>query len=220
MIAAFAVHLGVRVDRWPEDDNRSSAEIDAIAGPYAIEHTSIDTVPNQRRDAAWFLRVVRDLERDLAALPFRLSVVFDYDAVVTGQDWPAIGAAIKTGLASEAPRLAEGRSVVELPSVPFPLHVWKSSGRGVRFARYEPQDDTLVARMAALFERKATKLAKYQAPGVTTVLLVENSDIALMSTSKMIDAIRAAGLPAGVDRIWYADTCIPSALELHEVTGR
>ena len=37
------------MDRWPEDENRQSPEIDAIAGPFAIEHTSIDSVANQRR---------------------------------------------------------------------------------------------------------------------------------------------------------------------------
>jgi hypothetical protein len=219
VIAAFAVHLGVCVDRWPEDDNRSSAEIDTIAGPYAIEHTSIDTLPNQRRDDDWFLRVVGGLERE-PALPFRLNVTLEYDAVTKGQDWLAVGLALKTWLENEAPPLAAGRSIVENPpGMPFRLDVWKSSDRppGVFFARYAPEDNTLAARVRAALDRKAAKLSRYHGLGMTAVLLVENDDIALMSTKKMIEAIRAAGLPAGVDQVWYADTCIPRALEFHEV---
>ena len=34
------------VDRWPE--NRADGEIDAIIGPYAVQHTSIDTLPAGR----------------------------------------------------------------------------------------------------------------------------------------------------------------------------
>jgi hypothetical protein len=44
-------HPNLEVERWPEDENRVSKEIDAIAGVLSIEHTSIDTLPNQRRDS-------------------------------------------------------------------------------------------------------------------------------------------------------------------------
>ena len=51
----------------------------------------------------------------------------------------------------------------------------------------------------------------YQTPNITTVLLVENNDIALMNDLKLLDAIREAypdGPPKGVDEIWFADTSI------------
>jgi hypothetical protein len=40
-------HPGLRIDSWPERTNHESPEIDAIAGAFAIEHTSVDTLPNQ-----------------------------------------------------------------------------------------------------------------------------------------------------------------------------
>lgn len=46
-------HSCLQVDRWPDKENRNLADIDAIAGAFAIEHTSIDTLPNQRRDSDW-----------------------------------------------------------------------------------------------------------------------------------------------------------------------
>jgi hypothetical protein len=42
---------GLEFGRRPDDENRKSSDIDAIAGPFAIEHTSIDTILDQRRDA-------------------------------------------------------------------------------------------------------------------------------------------------------------------------
>jgi hypothetical protein len=232
VVAAFVAHLaanshpGLRVDRRPDDDNRRSSDIDAIAGPFAIEHTSIDTLPNQRRDSDWFMQAAGGLQNELDHKPpLHLSVTLEYDAVGKGQNWPAMRAALKSWVTKEAPQLADGRSVVEnLPGIPFRLHVVKASDRwpGVFFARYEPEDDTLSERVKVAFDRKAAKLARYQAPGIETVLLVENDDIALMNECKMIDAIRAAfpaGLPAGIDRVWYADTSIPSALEFRDFTS-
>ena len=58
VIAAFVRYLrqqghpGLKVDRLPDEVNRKTGDIDAIAGPFAIEHTSINTVPHQRRDSA------------------------------------------------------------------------------------------------------------------------------------------------------------------------
>ncbi len=44
-------HPGLRIDSWPDKENRESSEIDAISGAFAFEHTSVDTLPNQRQDA-------------------------------------------------------------------------------------------------------------------------------------------------------------------------
>ena len=55
VIDAFVAHLreegypDLRVERRPDDENRESSDIDAITGPFAIEHTSIDTLPNPYR---------------------------------------------------------------------------------------------------------------------------------------------------------------------------
>ncbi|MFZ5863657.1 MAG: hypothetical protein ACOYXR_12535 [Nitrospirota bacterium] len=228
-VDAFVAHLaanghpGLKVERRPDDENHSSPDIDAIAGAFAIEHTSIDTLPNQRRAADWFMRAAGRLKCELEhKLPFRLNITIEYDAVARGQDWPAIRSALKTWVVTEATHLADGRVIVDSPTgIPFRLHVVKSSERrpGVLLARYLPDDDTLLARVRAAFDIKAAKLAKYQCPGVITVLLVEND--ALMSEWKMIEAIRAAfpsGPPAGVDRVWGADTSIPSAIEFRDFT--
>ena len=231
VIDAFVAHLredgnpSLYVERRPDEENRSSRDIDAIAGRFAIEHTSIDTLPKQRRDADWFMRVAGSLERELVTtLPFRLSITLEYDAVKTGQNWSAIRAELKNWITNESPRLLDGRFILDnLPGIPFRLHVVKSRERppGVFFARFQPNNDSLSSRVRVAFDRKAEKLAKYQAPGTTTILLIESDDIALMNDERMLKAILGAfpdGPPAGVDQVWYADTSIASTVPFRELT--
>lgn len=219
-------HPGLRIDSWPDKKNHESPEIDAIGGAFAIEHTSVDTLPNQRRDADWFTRVVRGLETELSISPAcRLRITLEYHAVSTGHDWLAIREALKVWITHAVPHLADGSHGIEdIPGVPFRLRVTKASDRppGLFFARYEPVDDTLPTRIRLQFDRKAHKLAKYQSAGKTTVLLVENADIALMNEQKMLEEIRRAypdGLPIGVDQLWYADTAIPDDIDFNDFTA-
>ena len=57
VVDAFVSHLrelgypSLTVEWRPDEENRDSSDIDAIAGSFAIEHTSIDTLPDQRRDS-------------------------------------------------------------------------------------------------------------------------------------------------------------------------
>jgi hypothetical protein len=172
------------------------------------------------------MQTVGGLEQELQGkLPFRLSIALDYAAVTKGQDWAAIPERLKSWLTKEAARLADGRHVLDsILGIPFQLHVRKASGRppGVFFGRFAPGDDTLPDRIREQLDRKAKKLAKYQRIGKTTVLLIENDDIALMNERKLLDAIQEAypgGPPAGVDQIWYVDTSIPSEVEFRDFTS-
>jgi hypothetical protein len=217
-------HPSLQIDQWPDKENRDSTDIDAIAGPFAIEHTSIDTFPNQRRDSDWFIRAAGRLEQELSSTPpFHLRITLEYQAIARGQDWASIRAALKSWITNQAPRLADGHYVLDsIPGVPFRLDVAKASKRrsGVFFARSEPGDNTLPDRIRVQFDRKAKKLAQY--PGKTRILLIENNDIANMNEFMMLDAIKTA-YPAGpsseVDQIWYADTSVPSAIEFRDFTS-
>jgi len=222
-------HPGLMVDRRPEIENRASADIDAIAGPFAIEHTSIDTLPNQRRNNDWFMNVIGDLEHELNPLPFKLNlfVSIEYDTIIKGQDWSAIKQAFRHWIFNESPLLKDGHYVCnDFPGIPFTLHVDKaatnSPGR-LSFSRFDPNDNTLPCRIKKLFDRKANKLARYQGCGTTTVLLIESYDFALMNESKMVIAIREAypnGLPSGVDKFWYApNTSIPAPIKFRDITA-
>jgi hypothetical protein len=230
VIKAFVEYLRangfplLKIDCWPEDKNPTIPDIDAVAGQFAIEHTSIDTLPNQRRDSDWFMQVVGGLKSDIKTIPFLLRIIIEYGAVTKGQNWAAIREALKTWIISDAFNLLDGRHLIDnAPRIPFRMHVVKQSNRpaGLFFGRFEPDDDTFAIRLRNLFDRKVGKLDKYHKPGTTTVLLIESDDIALMNEFRMLEAIQQAypeALPEGVDEIWYADTSIPTEIEFYNFT--
>lgn len=219
------------VDRWPDKENRREPEIDAIAGHLAIEHTSIDTLEDQRRRDDWYLSVVDGLGGLIEeAVPCgAFTITLRFDAIGEGMNRKtrkAIRDDLERWLTSEAPLLENGRYEVLLPTSesnapPIVMTVWKAPApRCTGFQRSVPDADTLSARLRDLLEKKATKLRKYQ-EDFTTVLLVENDDIALMYELKMREALQMAypdGPPQGVDEIWFAHTAVPTAPRFRELT--
>jgi len=208
--------LGLAVDSWPDEEIRQSSAIDAIAGKYAIEHTSIDSLPNQRRDSAWFIKVVKQLEDEFCCtLPFRLNLKLPYEGIQPGQDWSGITCALRNWVLNQSPSLPVGHHEIKnVPGVPFEFYAMKKSSNriGLFFGRFLPNDETFPDRLREQLDRKIKKLSPYKGQNKTTILLVESDDIALMDEGTMWDGLRSAypeGLPQGVDQIWFADTSIP-----------
>jgi hypothetical protein len=137
--------------RWREDE--ADGEIDAVAEPYAIQHTSVDSLPVGRLADVRFKQVVGNLEQDLAGkLGFPLWITWDWGAIQKGQIWPAVCKTLYAWIANEAAHLSDGRHrVTNVSGVPFTFDVL-NRGRikfdGVRFARYDPGDTTLAARLS------------------------------------------------------------------------
>ncbi|MFN8579372.1 MAG: hypothetical protein U0163_00135 [Gemmatimonadaceae bacterium] len=212
-------HPGLHIESRPDLANRSTADIDAVAGPFAIEHTSIDTVENQRRDGSQFGSVANRLEEAFQGrLPFRLRLIFPYDGIVAGQDWDAIRMAIETWVSEVVPTLADGVYTTRVAGVPFDVSATKVSDRppGLFCMRLAPPDDDLAGRCGVILNRKAGKLKAYKAQGKTTVILLESRDMALMNVHKLAEAVRGAfpsGLPGGVDELWHADASVPAVME-------
>ena len=225
VIRRFVSHLGslngspsLLVNRWPDKENRTEPEIDAIADDFAIEHTSIDSVANQRQLNNWYLRVVKDLDQVIRdCVDCGLTITLDFFAIGKGMDWSAIRTDLRNWIVEYAPSLGNSNHKIVLPTskpIEFPIvmRVWKKPTPSlVGFARLDPEDDTLPVRIRKLLDRKARKLRKYQESSSTTIILVENDDIVLMNEAKILDALREAypdELPQGVDEIWFADTSI------------
>jgi hypothetical protein len=219
-------HFGLQVDSRPDDENRQSSDIDALAGTFAIEHTSVDTVEDQRRDSDWFMKVIGGLENELSQkLQYRLRITLPYEGVRKGQNWSNIHDAFKTWIINSSASLPDGTHSIHLePDIPFGFHVNKaSSGRaGLIFSRIAPEDRSMSDRLRVQLSRKVKKLAPYKRKGYKTVLLVESEDIALMDENTMLEAIRNAFsgiIPAGVDQVWFVDTSIPAELLFFDMTG-
>jgi hypothetical protein len=211
---------------WPEDT--ADGEIDAVFGPYAIQHTSIDTLPNGRARDAWFGHVVGDLEAQLrGTLGTDLFVTIRWSAVQKGQDWKAVNRALRDWLMHSASKLPDGEHPgVTLPGIPFAIDVIKQPPRhfdGVMFARYDPRDQTLSARLrdqiCGAGHDKLAPLVRYRTLGKKTLLLLESADVALMSVHKLVEAFEAAfpTWPAMLDELWFVHHVDPSSVNVHDM---
>ena len=229
VIRTFVSHLGehksypnLHVGRWPDKEERrkpkTEPEIDAIAGCFAIEHTSVDSVPDARRNSARYSRVAGGLEREFVNyVDFHLSVVLEYNAIRKGQDWSNLRAALKSWVEGNALELSYGSHDLVLPIKPpvvppFRIQVLKRKDGplGIFFPSVAPpiDDKSLSVRFKEKLKEKGLKLAKYQ-DDYTTILLVENAGFPLIVGTTIVDAIQVAfpnTLPHGADEIWVIDT--------------
>jgi hypothetical protein len=214
IVIRFVEHLrdegraDLKVDRWPEDEHPGQSEIEAIAGDLAIEHTSVDTLPQQRRIGDHFEEALAILER--IPVSARLSIDVPYELVRVGTDWNAFRLALADWIINVAPGLPDGVHQIELPGTALRCAAMKASDRPpcVVLRRPAPDDDTLASRLGQQIRRKAQKLARYKDQGYTTVLVLETKDIALMNQHKMLEAARegmGGAMFPGIDQVWYVE---------------
>lgn len=232
IVNAFVAYLrengfpDLKIDRYPDEENSEHPDIDAIAGDFAIEHTSIDTLTNQRQYIAWFKKALGGLDKKLTkemSIQFRLVIIISYDVIDANkseQNWGDIRNALKNWITQEANDLPYGRSVFDNTlGKPFSFSAMKksSSRPGIFIGLSASNDDTLSDRIQELLGEKAEKFEKYS--DKTKVLLVESYDLALMNVDILRENIKKAfphGIPM-VDEIWYADTSFPDKLEFQQI---
>jgi hypothetical protein len=212
------------VDSWPDEDEHG--EIDAIAGPYAIEHTSVDSLANGRLANARFGQVIGDLEEELKGkLGFPLAITWDWTAIQTGPKWPAVCDALRVWIVNEAPGLADGRHhISSAADVPFAFDAIKGGPirfDGVRFARYDPGDSTFSARLSDQLVGRHKKLAKLSGHKAekTTALLLESRDVALMNPVKMAEALETTfrTRPQELDEVWFLHYVAPGTVNVYDL---
>jgi hypothetical protein len=201
-------------------DEERSPDVEAVTEEFAIEHTSIDTIVNQRRDSDWFMQAVGSLEKELSHnLRYLLRITIPYEGVQQRYDFSSIKEGLRSWILNNSAKLSDGAHTIrDVTEIPFEFHVIKTSERrsGLFFSRSSPDDPSLPNRLKKLINRKVQKLAPYKKGGKTTMLLIEYYDQFLMNESEMREAIRSAfgnSLPEGIDEIWYVDTSITTDLQ-------
>ena len=138
VVLAFVAHLaeigapGLRVERWPDRERNtpSSERIDAIAGQFAIEHTSIDALDEKRARDPQFMEAIGKLENELERpRRFHLMISIRYGAIEKGQNWSAMRQALRQWITRDAHQLSDGNQQIDvgLAGVPVRLHVSKKA---------------------------------------------------------------------------------------------
>lgn len=205
----------------PDEIERNSPACDAIAivgsRNVAVEHTSIDSIPSQRKDDNRFKKVLGPLEKELSGklpAPGHYDLVIHMNVIPTGIKWDDIRQRICNWCQEVAPSLQIGDPFVApkhfvrgvIQGVPFEVKLYHWPGRDGQFkiGRFSPEDlETQRAKVIhqALFSR-GIKVANYRNNGYRTILIFESHDIALANASvigqafvNVINEFESAQLP-------------------------
>jgi hypothetical protein len=213
------------VDEWPEDHKQG--EIDAILGPFAVQHTSIDALPDGRRRGHQFQHVIGSIEDEFSGrLGFYLSIVLDWDAIKTGQDWKLANQGLRSWILREAADMPDGnRRIASVPGVPFAFDIVKGgsvNADGVFFSRWDPRDETLNRRLRDQVigrHDKLSVLARHRDRGKRTLLLLESGDVALMSDGAIAQAFLEVfpQWPSKLDELWLMHHVAPPSINVHDL---
>lgn len=211
-----------RVTRWPDEENRNTRDIDAMAEvagakvPLAIEHTQVETFFNQLQDAARFAGYFGELETALKHhFEFDVMLTLPVFAFVTGTKWGNVRDTIRDWLLANAAGLPDGHSSHQVPGVHFAIGINKNidGSRLFRVARRAPSDRDihieLVQSFCVSLNDKNEQLAKYRAANAHTILILESTDIALVSHVSLYKGFLQAHSivnPQNVDEFWIAST--------------
>lgn len=223
VIDAFVAFLAANGSPWlvvtDHPEEHKDGEIDAVAGDLAIEHTSIDTLKNQRRDSDWFTRLIENIEQEVPTPKYLLWLFIREADVRRPKSWELLREALRSWLRSDAAdALKDGDHAIALKGFPDALRVrkWSNVPPGIFFMRVAREDESLRDRLRERCDQKIKKLVPWRAAGKTTVLLLETDDFALMNQHKLADAVYAAypQKPAGIDQVWHADTSIQPIVNL------
>jgi hypothetical protein len=204
--------LGVAIDeiRWL-DTNQKGGDIEALAPPFAIEHTSVDRIENQRRHDEQFKRVVKDLNRIELTPPARLSLLISLEDFLN-LNHNKLRTEMDQWLRKEASELNEGHSTGnKIGRLSVRWWCWKYKNRPPRIKiGFSADIEKYSKDISDLIKRKSHKLGGYKQQSFTTVLIVESYDFQLMAPDVFLEMV--LGVPEEnkkfIDQIWFADTSL------------
>jgi len=196
------INLACEITGFPDEIERNSpaCDVSAIVGnrEVAVEHTSIDSYPSQRKDDNRFRKVLGPLENELAGklpAPGHYQLGVNINVIPTGINWDNVRLRIREWCQKVAPTLEIGdpftaprHFVRETPEgVPFEVTLgrWPRRDGQFKVVRFFPEDLER-QRTEAIYQALASrgpKVAKYRDRGFRTILILESDDIALANDS-------------------------------------
>lgn len=206
------------IESRPDQDERYLPAIDAIAGPYAIEQTSIDSYKDQRKSDDRLKGLTRNLETKFGPeIGFRLIISIATKTLSMRRDWSQQQKALCNWLQGPQTEL-EWEVPVQIDAIselPFLAQKTSRGMYGVKFYRFDPSGQKPTAHLSA----KLAKLAKWKNKK-RTVLIVESRDNALMSPQRALEVLSTelekfnGHLPG---QTWFVHWDSDVLLNLHEI---
>jgi len=202
-----------RIISYPDEVNRKSPACDMLVSfgnkKYAIEHTSIDSIPNQRRDNNRFIKLLSPLENELDnKLPthghYQLVIDMDVIPALNRSNGSKIYQSIKDWCIKIAPTLSMGGTHSDkkhfkrdrIPGVPFEitLYRWRRRDGEFRIARFssEQLEEKRKEVLKQALCSRGEKVANYKREGCHTILILESNDRALANFNDIDNALNNA----------------------------
>lgn len=225
----------------PDEEERQREAVEILAQSesgshqFAIEHTRIESFPEQISDGAAFSRVLRPLETELSAElggHYWLIVPAGASERVRAKDTERVQDTIKKWVI-EAARTLEAKDpnskktdsiTVELDGVAFPLTLKRTRYPGPSFGIFsivpEELEELRAQRVNSALTRKCLKLERCRQDGYSTVLVLESNDIQLANAGVIKDALTSAqsGREDMPDYVYLVETEIAPPL-VHFLRG-
>lgn len=223
----------------PENEKRNPPiEVECRLGAqvYAIEHTQIESFPNQIEQGREFVEFIPDVENELVGQlpsPGTYILTLPTSVRVKAKHVATVKAALVKWIIEKAAEFHEHASerrsrnhslrrnsewVKEQPDgVPFEVYLkrephWFSDSQ-LKISRFAPKAlDTLrPERMTMALNKKCPKLTKCKSEGARTVLILEDGDISLSNHTIVIETIEAVSanrtdLPDEIWLVWPHST--------------
>ncbi len=216
--------LNLKIIAWPDRKNSDTKEIDAIAicdeFKLAIEHTSIDVLPEQRNDDFRFKQVFNGLEDELTSLlkgqKCRITIIIPSNSFVEGIKWESLRKIVKSYIIENISDLSFGLSKIEIENFKFKIIKKEWGIIRISIGRDIPSDETFPDRFNKRILDKSLKFTKYGDSSWKKIILIENDDIQLMSEDKIYKAINNVDFEImnyHVDEIWYGDSSIKDSYQ-------
>lgn len=198
---------------WIDGVEKGDGLPDAVADPFLIEHFSIDSLPNQRRNSAWFAEWARPLEADSQGrLGFRVTVAIPEDAIKHRRDCKMLEAAFREWIDGPAKQLSDGfHEQVNIARIAFSVRVWKGGHmdrNGVVFLRTADGARDLDERLKEIYREKMCKLRAHSHRAKRCLLIVESAGDHLMSAHSFLAAFKRISPDHGFDDtvVWFIQT--------------
>jgi len=214
---------------YPDEKERKLPACDVLAlidgKKVAIEHTSIDSIPFQRRDNSRFMALLGPLEKELTGklpTPGHYQLIVDMGVIPTGIKWDIVRSRITLWCQEVASSLEIGSSstasrhfIREKPEgIPFEVALYRWPGRDgkLRIARFMPHDleNKRVEVIVQSLVSRGVKISEYKDRGFRTILILESNDIALGNASDIgqafVSAIHRSKLKRFPDEVYLVET--------------
>lgn len=235
VLKEFCSKMSWTILEFPDESNRKTKDVDCLAIKdgirYCIEHTSYDTLKNQRQKNDYFLKSIKGIEERYRNLNYRLNICIEWDAIKKKGDaksFSKINSSIQKWIKDESPFIEACTSyplkihkIQNYDGLTIDFSISKQIGnlnkgvfitRGINNKNKKEFEESFLNKnkMDEQLKRKIKKLNLNKYHDCKKILILESNDIALMNKTRIEKAVvnYFSQSQLNVNQIWYCDTSI------------